>query len=48
MEELKDIKMVELNIGRNVKSVKLTVFNKLQEEILNLFNIKNSDFDKAL
>ena len=48
MEELKDIKMVELNIGRNVKSVKLTVFNKLQEEILNLFNIKNSDFDKVL
>ncbi len=48
MEELKDIKMVELNIGRNVKSAKLTVFNKLQEEILNLFNIKNSDFDKVL
>ena len=48
MEELKNIKMVELNIGRNVKSVKITVFNKLQEEILELFNIKKSDFDKAL
>ena len=48
MEELKDIKMVELNIGRDVKSIKITVFNKLQEEILQLFNIKKSDFNKVL
>ena len=48
IEELKNIKMVELNIGRNVKRLKISMFNKLQEEILKLFHIKKSDFDKAL
>jgi len=42
------VESTKLNIGRNVKRLKISMFNKLQEEILKLFHIKKSDFDKAL
>jgi len=48
LEELKDIKLVKLNLGRNVESIKITELNKLQEQVLKLFNMKKTDLKKLL
>ncbi|HDO27950.1 MAG TPA: IS1634 family transposase [Bacteroidetes bacterium] len=48
MEDLKNIKLIVLNIGRNVQNVKFTVLGPIQEQVLNLFGLKKSVFDKAL
>ncbi|HKL31973.1 MAG TPA: hypothetical protein VJ919_05550, partial [Tangfeifania sp.] len=48
LEELKDIKLVRLNLGRNVESIKITELNQLQEQVLKLFNIKKTDLEKHL
>ncbi|MBW6480995.1 MAG: IS1634 family transposase [Bacteroidales bacterium] len=48
LEELKDIKLVKLNLGRNVESIKITELNQLQEQVLKLFNMKKTDLEKHL
>ncbi len=48
MEELKDIKLVTLKVGRNVKSVQFTVLNTIQEQVLNLFGLKKPMLDNFL
>jgi len=48
LEELKDIKLVKLNLGRNVESIKITELNELQEQVLKLFNMKKTDLEKHL
>ena len=48
LEELKDIKLVQLNLGRNVDSIKITELNQIQEQILKLFNMKKTDLEKHL
>jgi len=40
LEELKDIKLVKLNLGRNVESIKITELNEIQKQVLKLFNTK--------
>ncbi len=48
MEELKDIKLVTLKVGRNVKSVQFTVLNTIQEQVLNFFGLKKLVIDSFL
>ena len=48
LEELKDIKLVELNLGRNVESVKITELNEMQIQILKLFSMKKKDLEMHL
>jgi hypothetical protein len=48
LEELKDIHLVTLNLGRNVDSIKITELNQIQEQILKLFKIKKTDLEKYL
>ncbi len=48
MEELKDIKLVELNLGRNVDTLKITELNELQKEILKLFNMNKKQLEMSL
>jgi len=48
MEELKDIKLVELNLGRNVDTLKITELNELQKEILKLFDMNKKHLEKNL
>ncbi len=48
MEELKNIKLVTLKVGRNVKSVQFTVLNTIQEQVLNLFGLKKPMLDNFL
>ncbi len=48
MEELKDIKLVELNLGRNVDTLKITELNELQKEILKLFGMNKKHLEKSL
>ncbi len=48
LEELKDIKLVKLNLGRNVDSIKITELNQVQEQVLKLFNMKKTDLEKHL
>jgi transposase len=48
IEELKNIKLVTLKVGRNVKSVQFTVLNAIQEQILNLFGLKKPMLDSFL
>jgi transposase len=48
LEELKDIKLVKLDVGRNTESIKLTELNELQEQVLKLFNMKKIDMEKHL
>ena len=48
MEELKDIKLVELNLGRNVDTLKITELNELQKEILKLFGMNKKQLEKGL
>jgi len=48
LEELKDIKLVVLDLGRNVTAIKITKLNEMQTQILNLFNMKKNDIEKDL
>lgn len=48
MEELNGIKQIELELGKGVEHVKITQLNKLQTEILSLFNMKKKDLEKGL
>ena len=48
IEELKDIKLVELNLGRNVDTLKITELNELQKEILKLFDMNKKHLEKSL
>lgn len=48
LEELKDIKLVKLNLGRNVSSIKITELNEIQAQLLKLFNMKKTDLEKDL
>jgi len=45
LEELKDIKLVTLDLGRNVNSIKITELNEMQTQILELFNMKKNDIE---
>jgi hypothetical protein len=46
LEELKDIKLVTLDLGRNVRSIKITDLNEIQTQIFKLFNMKKNDLEK--
>ena len=48
LEELKNIKLCVLNLGKNVDSFQITELNELQEKILTLFNMKKHDIDNSL
>lgn len=48
LEELKDIKLVTINLGKGINTVKITELNKIQTQILKLFNMKKNDLDKDL
>jgi len=48
LEELKDIKLVKFNLGREVNNIKITEFNEMQTQILKLFNMKKFDLEKDL
>ena len=48
IEELKDIKLVELNLGRNVDTLKIIELNELQKEILKLFDMNKKHLEKNL
>lgn len=48
LEELKDIKLVTLDLGRNVRSIKITDLNEIQTQIFKLFNMKKNDLEKNL
>ena len=48
IEELKGIKLVELNLGRNVDTLKITELNELQKEILKLFDMNKKHLEKNL
>ncbi len=48
LEELKDIKLVKLNLGRNVGKIKITELNEVQAQVLKLFNMKKTDLEKHL
>ncbi len=48
LEELKDIKLVSLDLGRNVTSIQVTELNELQTQVLKLFNMKKNDLERDL
>jgi len=48
LEELKDIKLVKLNLGRGVSNIMITELNEMQTRILKLFNMKKIDLEKDL
>jgi len=48
LDELKDIKLVKLNLGKNVNNIKMTELNEMQTQILKLFNMKKYDLEKHL
>ena len=48
MEELKAIKSVELKIGKNAKTIKITKPNEIQTQILKIFKIKNNELEKGM
>jgi len=45
LEELKDIKLVSLDLGKGVNAIKLTEFNEIQTQIFKLFKMKKNDLD---
>ena len=45
LEELNDIKLVELNIGRDVNKINVTEPNEIQSQILKLFKMKKTDLE---
>jgi len=48
MEELRNVKLITLKVGKNVKSVQFTALNPIQEQILNLFGVKKQMLDSLL
>lgn len=48
LEELKDIKQVELGLGKDVNDIKITELNEMQTQILKLFKMKKNDIEKDL
>ncbi len=48
LEELKDIKLVELSLGKNVDSIKITELNEIQTQLLNMFHMKKKDLEIGL
>jgi len=48
LEELKNIKLCVLNLGKNVEAIKITELNDLQEQILKLFKMKKNDLEVGL
>jgi transposase len=48
LEELKDIKLVELNLGKNVETLKITELNEMQTQIFKLFGVKKKDLENHL
>ena len=46
--ELKDIKMIELNIGKNCPKIMITEPTQIQEKIFNILEIKQSDLMKKI
>jgi hypothetical protein len=48
LEELKDVKMVELGSRRDVNGIKITELNEMQTQILKLFKMKKNDIEKDL
>ena len=48
LEELKDIKLVKLNLGGKVESVKITELNELQAQVLALFQMKKQDMEVGM
>ncbi len=48
IEELKDIKLVELNLERNIDTLKIIELNELQKEILKLFDMNKKHLEKSL
>ena len=42
---LNDIKLVELNIGRDVNKINVTEPNEIQTQILKLFKMKKTDLE---
>jgi transposase len=48
LEELKDIKLVILNLAAKVESVKITELNELQTQMLKLFHLKKQDLEAAM
>ncbi len=48
LEELKAIKSVELKIGKNAKTIKITKPNEIQTQILKIFKIKNNELEKGM
>lgn len=45
LEELKDIKLCILNLGKNVEYIKVTDLNEIQSQILELFKMKKNDLE---
>lgn len=45
LEELKDIKLCILNLGKNVEYIKVTELNEIQSQILELFKMKKNDLE---
>ena len=48
LENLRDIKLVVLDIGKNIDTIKITELNEIQSQILELFNMKKQDMDLRL
>lgn len=48
LEELKDIKLVTLDLGRDINDIKITELNEVQTQTLKLFNMKKNDIEKDL
>lgn len=48
LEELKGIKLVTLNLGGKVKSLKITELNEVQAQVLKLFQMKKQDMEVGM
>ena len=48
LEELKAIKLVELNLGRDAQTIKITELNEMQTQILKLFGMNKKDLEVNL
>ncbi len=48
LSELQDIKIVTLQLGKNVNDMKIPELNKVQEQILDLFKMKTKDMETEL
>jgi transposase len=48
VDELKDVKLVELKIGKNCPKILLTEFNTIQQKIFDVLEIKQSDLMRKI